>query len=393
MAFEIKVPVLPESVADATVLTWHKKEGDYVKRDEVIVELETDKVVLEVPSLSNGIVGKIHEKEGAVVVGETLLATMEEAEQKETSQNEPKDNPKNVSETNDLSTLSPAVRRLVTENDIDIKDVVGTGKDGRIIKEDIIKQMNKSTPKDVTKSPDLSNNTTGRLEKRVPMSRLRAKIAERLVESQQNTAMLTTFNEVNMQSIMDVRSQHRDEFEKKYGVRLGFMSFFSKAVCEALKEFPDVNASLDGKDVVYHGYYDIGIAVSTERGLVVPVLRNVDSLSMADIESLIVEYATRARENKLKIEEMQGGTFTITNGGVFGSLLSTPIINPPQTAILGMHKIQERAVVEDGQVVVRPMMYLALSYDHRLIDGKASVQFLVMVKKLLEEPVSLMRGL
>ncbi len=402
MTIEIKVPSLPESVADATILNWHKTVGEYINRDEVLVELETDKVVLEVPSSIGGTVTEILQKTGSVVVGDAVLAEIEEGAQEVVGANSSKENSKKLKETSksnknvnsENSNLSPSVRRMVAESGIDPKNISGTGKDGRIITQDVksyIEQGSSSQENEIRAKID--TKVGGKVEKRVPMSRLRAKIAERLVQSQQSSAMLTTFNEINMQEVMDVRAQHKDEFEKKYNVRLGFMSFFAKSVCEALKEFPSVNASIDGNDVVYHGFYDIGIAVSTERGLVVPVIRNVDHLGMADIESNILDFATRARENKISIDEMQGGTFTITNGGVFGSLLSTPIINPPQTAILGMHKIQERPVVENGEIVIRPMMYVAMSYDHRLIDGKESVQFLAMVKKLLEDPVSLMLGL
>ncbi len=400
MSIQIKVPSLPESVADATVLEWHKKIGDYVERDESLVDLETDKVVLEVPSPDGGTLKSIEKETGAVVLGGTLLAIIEKGERvnianKETDSSVEDSKSKTTHEDNtDKLNLSPAVRRIVSERSIDITKVTGTGKDGRILKQDVLNALDiDNTKEQQTSSNDTVELNGHRIEKRVPMSRMRAKIAERLLQSKQNTAMLTTFNEVNMKAIMKVRAKHKDAFEKKYNVKLGFMSFFSKAVCSALKEFPAVNASIDGNDIIYHGYYDIGIAVSTERGLVVPVIRNVDALSMDKIETSIIEYATKARENKISIEDMQGGTFTITNGGVFGSLISTPIINPPQTAILGMHKIEERPVVENGEIVIRPMMYVALSYDHRLIDGKDSVQFLTYIKKHLEDPLSLMLGL
>lgn len=387
MSIEIKVPNLPESVADATVLNWHIKVGDVVARDDILVELETDKVVLEVPSPIDGKITSIAKETGTVVNSEELLAEIEENaktnEIKETS----KDEAKATSAVNNKSeTLSPATRRAIADNKVAVDKISGTGKHGRITKQDVLKHVEK----DSTIAPDTSN---GRAEQRVPMSRLRAKIAERLLQSQASTAMLTTFNEINMYEIMQVRAQYKDEFEKKHGAKLGFMSFFTKAVCAALKEFPSVNAAIDGSDIIYHGYYDIGIAVSTDRGLVVPVLRNVADKTMAEIELEITDFATRARDNKITIEDMQGGTFTITNGGVFGSLLSTPIINPPQSAIMGMHKIEKRPIVENDEVVIRPMMYVALSYDHRLIDGRESVQFLAFIKKHLEDPVSLMLGL
>lgn len=401
---EVKVPMLPESVADATVLNVHKKAGDSVKRDEILFELETDKVVLEVPALESGVVTEITHAEGATVLANDILAKIDTAAGASAGASTTTAAPSaaqavtatpapaaNVSVAANVD-LSPAVRRLVAEKDIDASQIQGTGKGGRITKEDV------QSTGHATSAPANTANTTGaasagfsgREEKRVPMSRLRAKIAERLVQAQHNAAMLTTFNEVNLQAVMDLRKQYQDDFVKKHGVKLGFMSFFTKAVVEALKRFPAVNASLDGNDVVYHGYYDIGIAVSTERGLVVPVMRNVDTMNLADMEKNINDFAGRARANKLDIEDLQGGTFTITNGGVFGSLLSTPIINPPQVGILGMHKIEERAVVENGQVVVRPMMYIALSYDHRLIDGRESVQFLATVKALLEDPARLL---
>ncbi len=395
MSIEVKVPALPESVADATIATWHKKVGDKVTRDENIVDLETDKVVLEVPAPADGILQEILFKEGAIVHSGELLARIEagaaaaEPAVKEKSSS-------SVSALDDQST-SPAVRRMLAENDLQPSQIKGSGKDGRITKEDVVafiesNRDKKSATVSASKKPEtISMVPSGaREERRVPMSRLRAKVAERLLQAQHNAAMLTTFNEVNLKAVMDLRAQYKDSFEKKHGVKLGFMSFFTKAVVESLKRFPAVNASIDGQDIVYHGYYDIGIAVSTERGLVVPVVRDADQRSMADIEQTIGDAATRARQGKLSIEEMQGGTFTITNGGVFGSLLATPIINPPQTGILGMHKIEDRPVVEKGQIVIRPMMYLALSYDHRLIDGKDSVQFLVSVKELLEDPSRLL---
>lgn len=391
MNIEVKVPVLPESVADATIATWHKQPGDTVTRDENILDLETDKVVLEVPAPADGVLQKVLFKTGDTVLSGQLLAIITEGAAlpgKETASV--------VAMSLDDKTTSPAVRRLLAENDLSAGAVSGSGKDGRVTKEDVIafiethREEAKSSTAPVAKAVDVQYSAGPREERRVPMSRLRAKVAERLLEAQHNAAMLTTFNEVDLSSVMALRAQYKDTFEKKHGVKLGFMSFFTKAVVASLKLFPAVNASIDGQEIVYHGYFDIGVAVSTERGLVVPVVRDADQRSMADIEQQIGDYAARARLGKLSIEEMQGGTFTITNGGVFGSLLATPIINPPQTAILGMHKIQERPVAVNGQVVVRPMMYLALSYDHRLIDGKDSVQFLVSVKALLEDPARLL---
>ncbi len=395
MLIEVKVPTLPESVADATIATWHKKPGDRVTRDENMLDLETDKVVLEVPAPADGILQDVMFQVGDKVLSGQLLAKIMPGAASE--KHDPSASAANVAESDDQS-VSPAVRRLLAENDLQPSSIVGTGKDGRIAKEDVLAfieaRRTQSTP--IAKTPANIPNvqTTGgsREERRVPMSRLRARVAERLLDAQHNAAILTTFNEVNLGAVMALRAQYKDVFEKKHGVKLGFMSFFTKAAIESLKRFPAVNASVDGQDVVYHGFYDIGMAVSTERGLVVPVLRDADQLSMAEIEKKIGDFAARARDGKLALEEMQGGTFTITNGGVFGSLLSTPIINPPQSGILGMHKIQERPVAEKGQVVIRPMMYIALSYDHRLIDGKDSVQFLVSVKDLLEDPSRLLLG-
>ena len=395
MSIEVKVPNLPESVADATIATWHKKIGDKVTRDENILDLETDKVVLEVPSPIDGILQEILFHEGDTVHSGDLLARIETgASAAATAPANPKG--QDVSALDDKST-GPAVRRLLAENDLQPNQIKGSGKDGRVTKDDVMTFIESSrggapvVAANVAKKPaDVPMASSAREERRVPMSRLRAKVAERLLQAQHNAAMLTTFNEVNLKAVMDLRSRYKDGFEKKHGVKLGFMSFFTKAVVESLKRFPAVNASVDGQDIIYHGYYDIGIAVSTERGLVVPVIRDADQLTMAEIEQAISDAATRARLGKLSLEEMQGGTFTITNGGVFGSLLATPIINPPQTGILGMHKIEDRAVVEKGEIVIRPMMYVALSYDHRLIDGKDSVQFLVSVKELLEDPSRLL---
>ncbi len=395
MSTEVKVPVLPESVADATIATWHKKIGDAVTRDENILDLETDKVVLEVPAPADGVLQDIYFHEGDVVKAGQLLALIAAGESTHPT---PVVSAQSAAlkAAEEVVVTAPSVRRLMAEHDIPSQKIKGTGKEGRITKEDVESfiESNRSQTSTVssaiTAQPTAGLSVSSREERRVPMSRLRAKVAERLLQAQHNSAMLTTFNEVNLKAVIDIRTQYKDIFEKKHQVKLGFMSFFSKAVVESLKKFPAVNASIDGADIVYHGYYDIGIAVSTERGLVVPVLRDVDTLSLAEIELAIADSANRARVGKLSIEEMQGGTFTITNGGVFGSLLATPIINPPQTAILGMHKIQERAVVEQGQIVIRPMMYLALSYDHRLIDGKDSVQFLVSVKEFLEDPARLL---
>lgn len=390
MSIEIKVPVLPESVADATIAAWHKKVGDKVTRDENMVDLETDKVVLEVPAPADGILKELLFKEGDTVTSGQLLARIEEADASSAVKTEqPAAAPAQESPASQDKAAGPAVRRMLSEHDIPATQVVGSGKDGRLTKEDVVSFIEINRGKN-----DQTNAVTGtgsaREERIVPMTRLRAKIAERLVQAQHNAAMLTTFNEVNLQAVMTLRADYKDAFEKRHGVKLGFMSFFTRAVVESLKRFPAVNASIDGQNVIYHGYYDIGIAVSTERGLVVPVVRDADELSMAEIEKAISQSAAKAREGKLSLEEMQGGTFTITNGGVFGSLLATPIINPPQTAILGMHKIEDRPIAEKGQVVIRPMMYLALSYDHRLIDGRESVQFLVSVKELLEDPSRLL---
>lgn len=400
MSIEVKVPALPESVADATIATWHKKIGDKVTRDENIVDLETDKVVLEVPAPADGVLEAILFKEGDTVNSGQLLAKIGEGKAAASSSHTEASTSSEEPRSSEETATSPAVRRMLAEHDLQPSQIKGSGKDGRITKEDVVSfiESNRDKKADSTSALKAESNKTApapvaaglREERRVPMSRLRAKVAERLLQAQHNAAMLTTFNEVNLKAVMDLRAQYKDGFEKKHGVKLGFMSFFTKAVVASLKRFPAVNASIDGQDIVYHGYYDIGIAVSTERGLVVPVVRDADQLSMAEIEQAISDSATKARHGKLSMEEMQGGTFTITNGGVFGSLLATPIINPPQTGILGMHKIEDRPVVEKGQIVIRPMMYVALSYDHRLIDGKDSVQFLVSIKELLEDPSRLL---
>lgn len=407
MAIEVKVPMLPESVSDATVSTWHKKAGDRVSRDENIVDLETDKVMLEVPAPADGVIKEILKDTGSTVQAQDVIAIIEEGDastgsddagkvqKEEKAEAKKEENAASAAQAQSSSSANagPAVRRAAAEKNIDLSKVEGTGKGGRVTKENLESAASKpasSAPARAIPSPQISVPTGSRTEKRVPMTRMRARIAERLLDVKQSTAMLTTFNEVNMGPIMDLRKQYKDKFEKKYGVRLGFMSFFVAACVEALKRFPVVNASIDGEDIVYHGFYDIGVAVSTDRGLVVPVLRDADKMGMADIEIGIGEYADKARSGKLSLEEMTGGTFTITNGGVFGSLMATPIINAPQCAILGMHKIQERPVVENGQIVIRPMMYLALSYDHRLIDGKESVTFLVTIKELLEDPTRIL---
>lgn len=392
MSIEIKVPVLPESVSDALVATWHKKPGEAVRRDENLVDIETDKVVLEVVAPEDGTLEAILKDQGATVLGQEVIGKFVAGKAASAkAQPAAKVSEPAKTETKAAATASPSIRRMMTEQGVDSTSVEGSGKKGAITKEDVQKALVKSNGQPSTQSAPQQSALTGeRLEKRVPMSRLRAKIAERLVSAQQTAAILTTFNEVNMQPIMDIRTKYKDQFEKTHGVKLGFMSFFVKAAIEALKKFPSVNASLDKSDVVYHGYFDIGVAVSTERGLVVPVLRNADKLSMADIEKSIGILGVKARDGQLGIEDMTGGTFTVSNGGIFGSLLSTPILNPPQTGILGMHKIEERPIAENGQVVIKPMMYLALSYDHRLIDGKESVQFLVMIKNLLEDPARIL---
>ncbi|KTS33050.1 2-oxoglutarate dehydrogenase complex dihydrolipoyllysine-residue succinyltransferase [Pantoea dispersa] len=397
---EILVPDLPESVADATVATWHKKPGDTVTRDEVLVEIETDKVVLEVPAAADGVLEAVLEDEGATVTSRQILGRLKEGNsggKETTAKVESKESTPAQRQTASLEeesndALSPAVRRLIAENNLDASQIKGTGVGGRLTREDVEKHLAKKADgaKAAPAADAAPQAVANRSEKRVPMTRLRKRVAERLLEAKNSTAMLTTFNEVNMKPIMDLRKQYGDAFEKRHGVRLGFMSFYIKAVVEALKRFPEVNASIDGDDVVYHNYFDVSIAVSTPRGLVTPVLKDVDALSMADIEKKIKELAVKGRDGKLTVEELTGGNFTITNGGVFGSLMSTPIINPPQSAILGMHAIKDRPMAVNGQVVVLPMMYLALSYDHRLIDGRESVGYLVAVKELLEDPARLL---
>ncbi|CWW45347.1 2-oxoglutarate dehydrogenase complex dihydrolipoyllysine-residue succinyltransferase [Haemophilus influenzae] len=406
MTIEILVPDLPESVADATVATWHKKLGDTVKRDEVIVEIETDKVVLEVPALSDGVLAEVVQAEGETVVSKQLLGKISTAQEgdvssatlKATNEPTPSDRQNAAIENshNHNADHSPAIRRLLAEYDLQADQIQGSGVGGRLTREDIEREIAKRQAQQVKQEAATEQNTistvaySARSEKRVPMTRLRKRIAERLLEAKNSTAMLTTFNEVDMQPIMTLRKTYGEKFEKQHSVRLGFMSFYIKAVVEALKRYPEVNASIDGDDVVYHNYFDISIAVSTPRGLVTPVLRDCDKLSMAEIEKQIKALAEKGRDGKLTVEDLTGGNFTITNGGVFGSLMSTPIINPPQSAILGMHAIKERPIALNGQVVIRPMMYLALSYDHRLIDGRESVGFLVTIKELLEDPTRLL---
>ncbi|WP_061038763.1 2-oxoglutarate dehydrogenase complex dihydrolipoyllysine-residue succinyltransferase [Vibrio coralliirubri] len=399
MTIEILVPDLPESVADATVATWHKKPGEAVARDEVIVDIETDKVVLEVPAPEAGVLEAIIEEEGATVLSKQLLAKIKpgavagEPTKDTTEDTEASPDKRHkaalTEENNDA--LSPAVRRLLAEHNLQPADVKGTGVGGRITREDIDAHLAAAKVAPAAASaPAVEAPAAARSQKRVPMTRLRKTVANRLLEAKNSTAMLTTFNEVNMKPIMDLRKQYKDQFEKRHDTRLGFMSFYVKAVTEALKRFPEVNASIDGTDIVYHNYFDISMAVSTPRGLVTPVLKDCDTLGFADIEKGIKELAIKGRDGKLTVDELMGGNFTITNGGVFGSLMSTPIINPPQAAILGMHKIQDRPMAVDGKVEILPMMYLALSYDHRLIDGRESVGFLVTIKELLEDPARLL---
>ncbi|MGA0960999.1 MAG: 2-oxoglutarate dehydrogenase complex dihydrolipoyllysine-residue succinyltransferase [Sedimenticolaceae bacterium] len=395
---DVRVPTLPESVTDATVLTWHKKPGDPVSRDENLLDLETDKVVLEVPSPIDGVLTEIKAEAGAVVTSDDILAILTEGAVAAAAPaaNEPAaDTP---AESDDDPILTPAVRRLVKEMKIDPSHVTGTGKEGRILKSDVMRYLDeqKNQPAEAKEAKAAASAAPDdialgpRDEKRVPMSRLRARVAERLLEAQANAAILTTFNEVDLQNVIELRKKYKDQFEKQHDTRLGFMSFFVKAAVEALKKFPAVNASIDGDEIVYHNYFDIGIAVGSPRGLVVPILRDADQMSFAEIEARIREYGEKARDGSLSYDDLVGGTFTISNGGVYGSMLSTPILNPPQSAILGMHNIVERPVVVNGEIVIRPMMYLALSYDHRIIDGRESVQTLVTIKELLEDPARLM---
>jgi 2-oxoglutarate dehydrogenase E2 component (dihydrolipoamide succinyltransferase) len=428
MTIEVRVPQLPESVADATLVSWHKKPGDSVVRDENLVDLETDKVVLEVPAPVAGVLKEIRLSDGTTVTSGQILAIIEEGAAAVPGASAPailaassgataaaKDTVAKGAVAKDAVSkdavkpdtaggkLSPAAKRVAEENKVDPKTVSGSGRDGRVSKSDVVNYLSTKDAASSAPTPAAAaaagpaakapaqfvpapSARTARAEQRVPMTRLRARIAERMVQAQATQALLTSFNEVDLQAVNELRARYKDQFEKQYGVKLGFMSFFAKACVEALKKFPSVNASVDGSDIVYHEYFDIGVAVSTDRGLIVPVLRDADQLSFADIEKSIGNFAARARAGSITIEELTGGTFTITNGGVFGSLLSTPIVNSPQSAILGMHKIQDRPVVIDGQVVVRPMMYIALTYDHRIIDGREAVQFLVTVKQCLEDP-------
>ncbi|MBT4522232.1 MAG: 2-oxoglutarate dehydrogenase complex dihydrolipoyllysine-residue succinyltransferase [Halieaceae bacterium] len=407
MAIEIKAPAFPESIADGEIAVWHKQEGESVSRDELIVEIETDKVVMEVVAPDSGVLTKIFVAAGETIESEQKLAILEPGD---VADADPQTKtPTAASDTSSDSNagaaegagaaalLGPAARQLVEQHGLNVDQITGTGKSGRITKEDILNHM-KGAKEAPAAAPAVSvadsgptGPTSERIEKRVPMTRMRAKIAERLLDASQQTAMLTTFNEVNMAPVMALRSKYKDQFQEVHkGTRLGFMGFFVKAACEALKRFPEVNASIDGKDVVYHGYQDVGVAVSAPNGLVVPVLRDADFMSLADVEAQISDLGQRAQNSKLTIDDMTGGTFTVTNGGVFGSLMSTPILNPPQTGILGMHKIQDRPMAVDGEVVILPMMYLALSYDHRLIDGKTAVRFLVTIKNLIEDPARIL---
>ena len=399
MSEEIKSPTFPESVADGTIANWVKKEGEAVSQDEVIAEIETDKVVLEVLAPSDGKISKIHKNEGdtvlsAELIGEFISGDSEELKTQIVEDEKPKETaPGPESSQDQLVEIKsgPAAKRIIEEKELNPSEIQGSGKDGRITKADVISHVEKDPV--IEESVKKTNVDLDRETKRVPMTRLRSTIAKRLVEVQQETAMLTTFNEVDMKPIKDIRSKYGDDFLKEHGVKLGFMGFFVAASVNALEKFPQVNASIDGTDIVYHGYKDIGVAVSTDRGLVVPVIKDADIKSISEIEKSISEYAEKARDGKLSIEEMQGGTFTVSNGGIFGSLLSTPILNAPQTAILGMHKIEDRPVVVDGEIVVRPMMYLAMSYDHRMLDGKEAVSFLVSIKEQLENPEKLLLNL
>ena len=404
MATEVKSPTFPESVADGTIANWVKKEGEKVQQDEVIAEIETDKVVLEVVAPFDGVISKIHKPAGEIVQSAELIAEFEkvsnhsadnEAEQHPEPTLKTEVAPEPIAPKEEDKLNGPAATRLLKENNLASDDVVASGKGGRVTKADVVNHLSESSSKAPQKKDviGIQPSQTGRDEERVPMSRLRATIAKRLLSVKQETAMLTTFNEVDMQPIKDLRAKYGKEFEEEHGVKLGFMGFFVLASVQALKKFPLVNASIDGNDIVYHGYQDVGVAVSTERGLVVPVIRDADNLTMAQVEQSILEYAGKARDGKLGINDMQGGTFTISNGGIYGNLLSTPILNAPQTAILGMHKIQDRPVALDGEVVIRPMMYLAMSYDHRLLDGKEAVSFLIAIKDQLESPERLLLNL
>ena len=398
MSTEIKVPVLPESVADATIATWHKQPGDSIRRDETLVDLETDKVVLEVPSPVDGVLEKIVRDSGETVTSGELLGVIDEGEiavdTASTEQPEPavvaEDEPAAIAAS---TILSPAARRVAEEENADVSQLAGSGRGGRITKGDVINHVRDSSLDGAPSAAHDPAPAGARAEQRVKMTRLRSRVAERMKEAQNSAAILTSFNEVDLKAVMDLRTKYKEAFAEEHGVKLGLMSFFVKAVCDALRKHPIVNASLEGNEIVYHGYQDIGIAVSTERGLMVPILRNAEHMTLADAERNIREFAGRARDGSITLEDLQGGTFTITNGGTFGSLLSTPLLNPPQSAILGMHSIKERAVVDQGQIVARPMMYIALSYDHRIIDGKDAVLFLVAIKDALEDPARLLLNL
>ncbi len=391
MSIEIKAPTFPESVADGTVATWHKQPGEACSADDLIVDIETDKVVLEVVAPADGVIKEILAAEGDTILSDQIIALFEAGAVAEAAAPAAASADASAAEVSSEDKVGPAARKLIEANKLDASAIQGTGKNGGVTKEDVQNFMNKASSKPAAVPAAAPIAAPGeRVEKRIPMTRLRATIARRLVEAQQTAAMLTTYNEVNMGPIMELRKKYKDLFEKTHDTRLGFMSFFVKAATEALKRYPAVNASIDGSDMVFHGYQDIGVAVSTERGLMVPVLRDTDSMGLAKIESTIRDFGMRGRDGKLGLDDMIGGTFTITNGGVFGSLLSTPILNPPQTAILGMHKIQDRPMAVNGQVVILPMMYLALSYDHRMCDGKEAVQFLVAIKDLLEDPTRIL---
>ena len=401
MLVEVKVPALSESVAEATLLSWHKKQGEFVKRDENLIDIETDKVVLELPAPDSGVLTRIVKGDGGTVVSNEVIATIDTDGRPAAGEAAPaapapapKASAKPATAAAGAPPAMPAARKLATENNLDTSAIAGTGRGGRVTKEDVASRIAAAPvaakPAALPSPVNVDQLLGDRPEQRVAMSRLRQRVAERLLESQSTAAILTTFNEVNMQPVMDLRNRYKDKFEKEHGVKLGFMSMFAKAAVHALKKFPVVNASVDGTDIVYHGYFDIGIAVGSPRGLVVPVIRNADQLSFADIEKQIADYGKRAQDGKLTIQELTGGTFSISNGGVFGSMLSTPIINPPQSAILGVHATKERPVVENGQIVIRPMNYLALSYDHRIIDGREAVLFLVAIKEALEDPARLL---
>lgn len=409
MSTEVKVPALPESVSDGVLVCWHKQPGEAIRRDEALVDIETDKVVLEVPAPQDGVLEEILVADGSTVVADQVIGVINsdgKVTKVTVTDSSAPTKVQEVTAANDAPPPGPAARKLMAEHDLDPRHLHGSGQGGRITKADVLAgiEQARATPatqpvkpvadiKPATRMPELPAYDEDRPQKRVPMSRLRARVAERLLQASQTTAMLTTFNEVNMQPIKTLREKHRDAFEKTHGVRLGFMSFFVRAAAEALKQHPDINASIDGEDVVYHGFCDIGVAIGTERGLVVPILRNAEYMSLAEVETDILDYSNRARDGKLTMEEITGGTFSITNGGVFGSMLSTPILNPPQSAILGMHSIKERPVVENGEVVIRPIMYLALTYDHRIVDGKSAVTFLKTIVELLEDPAAMLLDL